>query len=241
MNNNNALTAMTGGITRPQTPQIINLDSGMPLPKRQPVAIVAPSVKVSLSDNVTGEDSKGQILTEKYEESVRELMTNAGAAPESQSQSNVQGHQNDNADQNGIMELAPLKLPTKADVDAFEKLLNNELSMAGVDTSIPVKLKTDENGQVMVTNDHPDKDKIEAMFKDNPELQQGMVKTEIYGTLQKLYQLHQQWMQKIEGGMSEESANNWLINASKSAAGNVEVNLNNGKLSHSFGGNKLAV
>jgi len=223
MNNNNALTAMTGGITRPQTPQIINLDSGTPLPKRQAPATPTPSVNVSLSDSVTGNNSKGQQLTEKYEQTTRELFPQQQITPYSDDDEIVDG-------ETGLFHLAPLSLPTKADAEAFEKLFTRELGKAGVDTSIPIKLKSDGEGGVIVTNDHPDKNKIEALFKDNPDLQQGFVKTETYTTLQKIYQLHQQWLEKINGGMSEEAAGNWLVSASKSAVANAEITFTNGKI-----------
>lgn len=63
-----------------------------------------------------------------------------------------------------------------------------------------------------MTNDHPDKKKIEAMFNDNPDLQQGFVKTEIYTTLQKIYELHQQWMEKLKAvWMKKPLANGWSL------------------------------
>ena len=56
------------------------------------------------------------------------------------------------------------------------------------------------------------------------------MKTEIYTTLQKTYELHQQWMEKIENGMDEEAAGQWLVNASKSAVANSEITFDNGKV-----------
>ncbi len=225
--NNNALTAMTGGITRTHTPQTINLDSGNTLPKRPAPATPTPSVSVSLSNKVTGINSPGQQLTEKYEETTRMLFSQQMANPKID-EADITETTND---LKNLLELAPLSLPTKADADAFEKLLAQELDMAGIDTSIPIKLKSDGEGGVFVSNDHPDKEKIEALFKANPDLQQGFAKTETYATLQKIYQLHQQWLQKIESGMSEEAAGNWLVNASKNAVANSEITISNGKLS----------
>lgn len=235
--NNNALTALTGGLTRPHAPHIpqatrsttqiqstqsIHSNYGQALPNRQAPAAPPPSVKVSLSDNVTGEQSKGQRITEKFEETTHALFAPAMADADNKSETSV--------DEPSVFKLAPLSLPTKADVESFEKLFTQELAKAGVDTSLPIKLTNDGEGNVLVTNDHPDKEKIEAMFNDNPDLQQGFVKTEIYTTLQKIYELHQQWMEKIEGGMDEESAGQWLVNASKSAVANSEITFNNGKV-----------
>jgi hypothetical protein len=251
--NNNALTALTGGLTRPHAPHIpqpkrstagsqssqsaqsiqsINANRGQALPNGQAVATPAPSVKVSLSDDVTGEYSRGQRITEKFEETTRALF----ASPMVDVNQGVDGqkpeHENTVPDgtENHVFNLAPLSLPTKADVESFEKLFAQELAKAGVDTNLPIKLSNDGEGGVVVTNDHPDKDKIEALFNDNPDLQQGFVKTEIYTTLQKIYELHQQWMEKIEGGKDEEAAGQWLVNASKNAVANSEITFNNGKV-----------
>ena len=236
--NNNALTALTGGLTRPHAPHIpqatrstaqtqstqsIHSNYGQALPNRQAPAAPPPSVKVSLSDNVTGEQSKGQRITEKFEETTHALFAPAMTDADNNSETSVD-------DESTIFKLAPLSLPTKADVESFEKLFTQELAKAGVDTSHPIKLANDGEGNVLVTNDHPDKEKIEAMFNDNPDLQQGFVKTEIYTTLQKIYELHQQWMEKIENGMDEEAAGQWLVNASKAAVANSEITFSNGRV-----------
>ncbi|OUS40996.1 hypothetical protein A9R00_03190 [Oleispira antarctica] len=228
--NNNALTAMTGGITRIHNTPITEIE-GSPAPQKRPaLAAPTPSVTVSLSEDVLGENSKAQQITEKFEHTVRELYS-----PEATSAVNDKNQQTENKTQT-LLEMAPLSLPTKADVIAFEQLFSDELAKAGVDVSIPIKLNITSEGEVKVSNDHPDKEKIEALFKDNSDLQQGFVKTETYGTLQKLYQLHQQWQQKIEGGASEESANNWLINTTKSTLASSQVSFQNGKISQSFNG-----
>ena len=226
--NNNALTAMTGGITRIHNAPITEI-TGSPAPqKRPPLAAPTPSVTVSLSEDVLGENSKAQQITEKFEETVRERYASDQTLKTSE--------ENKQAENQSLLEMAPLSLPTKADVIAFEQLFNDELAKAGVDTSIPIKLNITGEGEVKVSNEHPDKEKIEALFKENTDLQQGFVKTETYGTLQKLYQLHQQWQQKIEGGASEEAANNWLINTTKSTLASSQVSFQNGKVSHSFSG-----
>lgn len=42
-------------------------------------------------------------------------------------------------DESTVFKLAPISLPTKADVESFEKLFTQELTKAGVDTSLPIK------------------------------------------------------------------------------------------------------
>ena len=229
--NNNALTAMTAGMTRIHSTPITEIE-GTPAPLKRPTpAAAAPSVTVSLSPDVLGENSKAQQITEKFEQSVASLYSEDQIEPNTQ--------QTTNNEAPSLLDLAPLSLPTKADVVAFEQLLNDELTKAGVDTSIPMNLTINPDGSVQVNNDHPDKDKIETLFKENSDLQQGYVKTESYFTMQNLYQLHQQWQQKIEGGISEEAAGNWLVNASKSSVANAQVNVQNGKVSGPSQGNHV--
>jgi len=229
--NNNALTAMTAGMTRIHSTPITEIE-GTPAPIKRPApAASIPSVTVSLSEDVLGENSKAQQITEKFEQSVAQIYGNGEASQKTKTA--------DTSEAQSLLDMAPLSLPTKADVKAFEDLLNKKLDKAGVDTSIPLKLTINPDGTVQANNDHPDKDKIEALFKENPDLQQGYVKTETYFTMQNIYQLHQQWQQKIEGGMSEEAAGNWLVNSSKGAVANAQVNVQNGRVSGSPQGNQL--
>ncbi len=229
--NNNALTALTAGMNRIHTNPITEIE-GTPAPLKRPTpAAPTPSVTVSLSEDVLGENSKAQQITEKFEQSVTEMF---GENQMGQNKKQAISHET-----KSLLDMAPLSLPTKADVKAFEHLLNEELAKAGIDTSIPMKLNIATDGTVQVNSDHPDKDKIEALFKENSDLQQGYVKTETYFTMQNIYQLHQQWQQKIEGGMSDEAAGNWLVNSSKGAVNNAQVNLQNGKVSGPPQGNNV--
>jgi N-acetylglutamate synthase/N-acetylornithine aminotransferase len=50
----------------------------------------------------------------------------------------------------------------------FLSALNAKFEELGVDTSKHITLKRDADGTVVVANDHPDKEKIEALFKDVP-------------------------------------------------------------------------
>lgn len=53
--------------------------------------------------------------------------------------------------------------------DLKEKL-GDLLEEAGVDRSTVAELRVDSTGKIVVTNDHPDKETIEQIFEDNPEL-----------------------------------------------------------------------
>ena len=55
-------------------------------------------------------------------------------------------------------------------IEAFQDQTMNLFSRYGVDTSQEIELECDEYGNVKVANDHPDKEKIEKIFQDNPEL-----------------------------------------------------------------------
>jgi hypothetical protein len=173
--------------------------------QRQPhaaVEVVPAAKEVSLSSDAKDPDGNASKVTEKFEQTAAELF-----------------------------ELAPLSLPTKADLQLFEKNFTRELNKAGVDTSIEIKLRSNGEGKVEVINDHPDKDKIEALFANDSSLQQGYVRADTYQTMQKLHALHQQWQQKINEGASEEAANLWLVQAAQSmVAQNSGIRYQDGKI-----------
>lgn len=78
--------------------------------------------------------------------------------------------------QNGL-ELPPLDIPTHEslahDTASFAADVGNKFREAGIHVPPNPILSNDSQGYVRVANDHPDKDKIEQLFKDNPELQQS--------------------------------------------------------------------
>jgi hypothetical protein len=173
--------------------------------QRQPVAaveVIPASTEVSLSADSTDPNGRASKVNDKFEQATVDLL-----------------------------DMAPLSLPSKADLKAFEKDFTRELNKAGVDTRIEIKLRANEEGQIEVINDHPDKDKIEAMFANDSDLQQGFVRADTYQTLQKLHALHQQWQQKISAGASEEAANLWLVQAAQSmVAENTGMTYQDGKM-----------
>jgi len=173
--------------------------------QRQPVAaveVIPATPEVNLSDDSKDPHGRGSKAADKFEQAAADLF-----------------------------ELAPLSLPTQADMKLFEKNFTRALDKAGVDTSIEIKLRANSEGKIEVTNDHPDKDKIEALFANDSELQQGFVRAETYQTLQKLHALHQQWQQKVNEGASEEAANLWLVQAAQSmVAENTGMTYQDGKV-----------
>ncbi|HVV99736.1 MAG TPA: hypothetical protein VHB77_05330 [Planctomycetaceae bacterium] len=67
-----------------------------------------------------------------------------------------------------------LRQQTLAAKQTFLKLMNQKLREAGIDPSVAINLQTDSSGNVAVTNDHPDKAMIEALFGEDPDLQQSL-------------------------------------------------------------------
>lgn len=173
--------------------------------QRQPIAaveVIPAKAEVNLSDDSKDPDGKGSRVTEKFEQTAHQLF-----------------------------ELGPLSLPTKADLTLFQQNFTRELDKAGVDSRIEIKLRANGEGQIEVVNDHPDKDKIEALFANESSLQQGFVRADTYQTMQKLHALHQQWQQKIDEGASEEAANLWLVQAAQSmVAQNTGITYQDGKI-----------
>ena len=78
------------------------------------------------------------------------------------------------------LELSTLELPTREslaqDTASFAADVRKKFIGAGVQVPPNPILSSDFQGHVRVVNDHPDKDKIEQLFKDNPELQQRYAK-----------------------------------------------------------------
>ena len=66
------------------------------------------------------------------------------------------------------------------DLVSFKASINKKFEQLGVDTSIPVELQVDHQGYVQVTNNHPDKEKINQMFKDNEDLRNTYVKIQSF-------------------------------------------------------------
>ncbi|HYG86495.1 MAG TPA: hypothetical protein VD978_09575 [Azospirillum sp.] len=57
----------------------------------------------------------------------------------------------------------------KADTAKFAEELQERLSAAGIDTSVPVTFDVGADGSVLVRGEHPQKEAIERLFADDPE------------------------------------------------------------------------
>lgn len=114
-----------------------------------------------------------------------------------------------------LSELAPLVFFNAGDVAAYEEHLMSELSSRGVDTSIPISLRVDYVGNIVVKGDHPDKETIEKTLNGDIDLRNGFVQTSNFYMFKEIFSQHEQWADKIDSGVSEEIANLWLIDAVK--------------------------
>lgn len=73
-------------------------------------------------------------------------------------------------DSNGCIQIPDIRAAYAGAMERFASKLNDLLNEEGVDRRSDAVLRTDGMGMVRVTNDHPDREKIEAIFQDNPDL-----------------------------------------------------------------------
>lgn len=73
---------------------------------------------------------------------------------------------------------------------AFESEVRRRLNAIGVDATQTLDLTTDSEGKVRVVGDNPDKEKIEAMFADNPELANDFRQVSSTGSFIKACEAH---------------------------------------------------
>lgn len=216
------------GVTRTASPQETSRTQFITIDAERVRPNPHGSTQVSLSDDVNAVNSKGKMLVEKYEESIAEYQNNQ--APE----------ESDAA--HSLQDLAPLHLFNQSDVDAYDKLLTSKLAELGIDTSEAISFQIDSEGKVRVQGDHPQKEAIEKMFSEDMDLRNGMVQTQTFYLFKEMYQLHQQWAEKIEAGVNEEIAGTWLLSSVKSAVSKSSEGLTfqNGKSADPFASNSAA-
>ncbi len=177
----------------------------------------SPSYRVSMSaeDQSVARAERDRNVSESYDASVNEIVAQQAAS---------------------LKDLPPLTFFTQADVENYQQTLMAELNSRGIDTSEPIDFGFDYQGKVIVKNDHPDKAAIEAIFEDDMDLRNGMVQTSNYFLFQEIYELHQQWADKIDSGVSEEVAGAWLVNTVQSAVSKSGegITLSDGKFTDPF-------
>lgn len=180
---------------------------------KQMLAMQGSDVELSAKASTRALETRAQArdaVTQQYNAMVNDVIAQqAASAPSSETE--------EAASVNSRQELGSIKLFDQADVENYHEQLLEKLSSLGVDTSQPIDFGFDYEGKVVVKNDHPDKATIEAAFSEDMELRNGMVQTSTFYLFQELFALNEQWAEKLEAGISEEIAGQWLVNAAKSA------------------------
>lgn len=115
-----------------------------------------------------------------------------------------------------------IEFPTKADIGLFGEQFSKALAKAGISSEGEIELHSDPDGTVRVTNDHPDKDRIEKLFADDESLRNQYIRADTAQLMQTIHQLHQQWQQHIDSGADEEAAGIWLVQAVQAAVSDNE-------------------
>lgn len=133
-------------------------------------------------------------------------------------QSQARPHsQNSTASGSTLGTIPSIKTFSEADVRDYEKKLMQTFEAAGIDTTQQISLTTDYEGKVVVQGDHPDKQKIEAMFAEDKDLRNGFVQTSQHYLFKELYRLNQEWARKVDAGIDIELASQWLVSSARQA------------------------
>jgi hypothetical protein len=111
-------------------------------------------------------------------------------------------------------DLPPIEdMPTREslarDSAAFAADVNKFFREAGIRVPPNPVLGNDSQGYVQVANDHPDKERIERLFKEKPELQQRYVKISNGSSLLRAAEGHHRMMaeyEHLEGNTSAQKA-----------------------------------
>ncbi|ASP38965.1 hypothetical protein CHH28_09860 [Bacterioplanes sanyensis] len=106
--------------------------------------------------------------------------------------------------------IASFSLPTQADVEAFQQDFKRAMTKANLDWSGKIDLTVNNEGKVTVKGDHPHKERIEALFEQNPELRQGFDKTETVQRFRQIQYVYAQHQQMVDDGASQAAADQWL-------------------------------
>ena len=187
------------------------------------------ALSVTLSASGASANSTAAIAVAQYEAMVQQN----GTSPSPQEK---KGSENGPVEAPTLSSLPSIKTFNEADVRDYEKKLANAFAVAGIDTSQTISLTTDFEGKVIVKGDHPDKERIEAMFAEDKDLRNGFVQTNQHYLFKELYRLNQEWAQKIDAGVNIDMASEWLVRSAKqaTAASANGLTLTNGSFNDPF-------
>lgn len=110
-------------------------------------------------------------------------------------------------------ELPPLQILQGAELEKatadFAADVGKMFRAAGISVPPEVMLTSDYAGQVVVANNHPDKARIEAMFKDNPEMRDRYAEISAASSLQRAFEGYEDFTalyQKLQGNPQAQAA-----------------------------------
>lgn len=99
--------------------------------------------------------------------------------------------------------------------DRFTGKLRGDLLEAGVDPDISFRLVSNSDGTgVKVISDHPDKEKIEQYFKDNPEMVQEFEKIQALNKMEEARKNQRIDIKTIKSRIQMESMTAWFSDTS---------------------------
>lgn len=115
------------------------------------------------------------------------------------------------------LDLAKIELPTREslahDTASFAEDVGKKFREAGVRVPPNPILGSDYEGSVRVVSEHPDKDKIEKIFKDNPDLQQRYAKISVASGLIRATEHHRQFASEYQRLKNNPTAQRALVEA----------------------------
>lgn len=113
------------------------------------------------------------------------------------------------------LELPPLYLPTREsiahDTASFALDVGKMFRETGIGVPPNPVLGNDYQGYVRVANGHPDKSKIEQLFKENPELQQRYAKISAGSSLLRAAERYNQYASEYERLKNNPAAQRALV------------------------------
>ena len=72
--------------------------------------------------------------------------------------------------EDGNIDIGEIRADVTENLAAFEEEVNSFFADAGIDTTRRIELLCGSDGKIIVSGEHPDKEKIQSFFEQNPEL-----------------------------------------------------------------------
>jgi hypothetical protein len=98
--------------------------------------------------------------------------------------------------EDGSIHLEDLQTWFQENSAALGSEINSLLAAQGVDTSQPIDLTMDSEGKIRVANDHPDKEKIEKILAENPEIRNKFAQVSAVGHLLEAVEEHMEFAEE---------------------------------------------